>query len=137
MTSALQLSIAVVDDNARALSSIENLLSSVGHSVYLFESARELLNNQIILTNIDCLVTDIGMPDIDGFELCRRVRLIRHGLPVIFVTGRHLPEDQARSFAVGSHGFFRKPFDASVFLAAVADATSGAIQRPNTEGGPR
>lgn len=134
MTSALQSSIAVVDDNARALASIENLLSSAGHSVYLFQSAHDLLNDQILM-NIDCLVTDIGMPDIDGFELCRRVRLIRDGLPIIFITGRHLAEDQERSFIVGSHGFFRKPFDASVFLAAVADATSGAIRRPNTEGG--
>ena len=134
MTSGSNSSIAVVDDNARALASIENLLSSAGHSVYLFISAQDLLSDQILM-KIDCLVTDIGMPDIDGFELCRRVRLIRHDLPIIFVTGRHLAEDQERSFTVGGHGLFRKPFDASAFLAAVADATSAATRSPNTEGG--
>jgi FixJ family two-component response regulator len=136
MTSALKSSIAVVDDNARTLASIENLLSSAGHSVYLFPSAKDLLNDQILM-KIDCLVTDIGMPDIDGFELCRRVRIVREGLPVIFITGRHLAEDQKRSAMSGDSGFFRKPFDASAFLTAVADAVSATNRKPHKDGGSR
>jgi FixJ family two-component response regulator len=113
--------VAVVDDDQRVLESIENLLESAGHAVRLFPSASSLLENDG-LVEIDCLITDIGMPVIDGFELQRLVRASRPELPVILITGRHEIADQQRAMALGNQGFFQKPFDGQALLAAVSVA---------------
>ena len=63
------------------------------------------------LSGVDVLITDIGMPGMDGFELRDLVKKARPELPVFLITGRHEIADQDR--AQGISGFFRKPFDAT------------------------
>lgn len=121
------LIVAVVDDDARVLESIEDLLESAGHSVLLFSSAEALLAEGIP-SGLDCLITDIGIPDIDGFELCRRVRALCPDLPVIFITGRREAADRRKAAARGHQGFFQKPFDASALLGAIAQAHADSPQ---------
>jgi FixJ family two-component response regulator len=113
--------IAVVDDDERVLESIEDLLESAGHSVVVFSSAEALLHDAV-LRDLDCLITDIGIPKVDGFELCTRARVQRPDLPVIFITGRQVPSDRRRAAIRIHQGFFQKPFDASALLSAVAEA---------------
>ena len=115
--------IAVVDDDNRVLESIQDLLESVGHAVCLFSSSRTLLEGDA-LKNINCLVTDIGLPEIDGFELHRLVRMERPKLPIIFVTARTEAAIMRRAAAVSHHGVFRKPFDGRELLAAIDRALS-------------
>ena len=118
--------VAVVDDDPRLLQSLENLLESAGYGVSCFSSARSLLDGG--LSGLDILITDIGMPDMDGFELCRLVKKARPALPVFLITGRHEIGNEQR--ARGADGFFRKPFDGQVMLEALASA----LGRP-TDGG--
>jgi FixJ family two-component response regulator len=113
--------IAVVDDDPRLLESLRELLESAGYSVHSFKAAQLLLDDKAALAEITCLIADIGMPVIDGFELEKRVRQVRPELPVILVTGRHEIADQQRAKAQGSR-FFRKPFDGQALLAAVGEA---------------
>ena len=80
MTEAIGHKIAVVDDDYRILESLESLLESAGHSVYLFLSAEAFLEADI-LANVDCLISDIGMPGMDGFKLLRLIRVGRPTLP--------------------------------------------------------
>lgn len=115
--------VAVVDDDMRVLESLEDLLESAGHSVLVFASGKALLDDQAFAT-IDCLITDIGMPQLDGFELQRLAQARRPKLPVILITGRHEIADQQRAAALGNHGFFFKPFDAQALLAAVRRAVT-------------
>ena len=119
MKAARKSTIAVVDDDVRVLESIEDLVESAGHSVRLFSTPQSLLERDV-LRKIDCLIADIGMPVVNGFELRRRARYERPDLPVIFITARHEAADQGRAAAESHHGFFQKPFDASALLAAVA-----------------
>ena len=63
------------------------------------------------LSSIDCLITDIGMPGMDGFELHDLVKKARPKLPVFLLTGRHEIGDQQRAMGKDISGFFRKPFD--------------------------
>jgi FixJ family two-component response regulator len=112
--------VAVVDDDTRVLESIENLLESAGHVVRSFASATALLES-CPFAEIDCLITDIGMPCIDGLHLQRLAREARPGIPVIFVTGRDLTEDAIAAME-GSQGLFRKPFNGQDLLAAVNQA---------------
>lgn len=113
--------IAVVDDDHRLLESLEDLLESAGYTVRPFRSARALLDDRRTLAEIDCLIADIGMPFIDGFELERLAKRSRPELPVILITGRHEIADQQRAIAQGNR-FFRKPFDGQALLAAISQA---------------
>lgn len=114
--------IAIVDDDPRLLESLEELLESAGYAACSFSSAGSLLSNG--LSELDLLITDIGMPAVDGFELREVVGKARPELPVFLITGRHEIADQNR--AQGISGFFRKPFDAQALLAAVEEALFNA-----------
>lgn len=120
--------IAAVDDDPRVLESLENLLESAGYTVFTFSSGAALLAAG--LPSIDCLITDIGMPGMDGFELLDIVKKARPKLPVLLLTGRHEIGDQHRAKDKDISGFFTKPFSGLVLLAAV-DRTLG---NTNVEG---
>ena len=115
---ARKSTIAVVDDDRRVLQSLEDLLELAGHRVRVFSSAESFLTAEISSV-VDCLVTDIGMAVVDGFELRRRARILRPDLPVIFITARHEAADRAHAATGGHHGFFQKPFDADALLRAI------------------
>lgn len=110
--------VAVVDDDPRLLESLDDLLESAGYATRCFSSAGSLLAGGI--ADIGVLITDVGLPGMDGFELRKLARKIRPDLPVFLITGRHEIEDQDR--AQGIAGFFRKPFDAQALLSAVGEA---------------
>ncbi len=112
--------IAVVDDDPRLLESLENLFESAGYAARTFSSAKALI--EAGLSDFDCLITDIGMPVMDGFELHDVVKKVRPDLPVFLITGRHEIGDQQRARAKYISGFFRKPFDGAALLAAVGNA---------------
>ncbi len=80
--------IAAVDDDLRLLESLRDLLKSAGYSVRSFRSAKSFLDDEAALSESDCLIADIGMPVIDGFELENLVKQARPELPVILITGR-------------------------------------------------
>jgi FixJ family two-component response regulator len=110
--------VAIVDDDHRVLESLEELLESAGHAVRTFSSAQGLLASGVV-GEIDCLVTDIGMPGMDGFELQRVMNEQRPDVPVILITGRHEIIELAHT---RHNWFFRKPFDGQALLAAIGDA---------------
>lgn len=112
--------IAVVDDDPRLLASLENLFEAAGYGVCTFSSAKALLGAG--LSDIDCLITDVCMPAMDGFQLHDLVKKERPELPVFLITGRHEIGDQGRVSAPGISGFFRKPFDWPKLVIAVDDA---------------
>ena len=74
--------VAVVDDDQGILRSLEYLLESADYGARLIASAAALLDSGC-LPEIDCLISDIDMPGMDGFELLRQVHAARPGLPII------------------------------------------------------
>lgn len=108
--------IAIVDDDIQLLESLENLLESAGYAVRTFSSPRALLRAG--LSHVDCLITDIGMPEMDGLQLRDAVGKARPGLPVLLMTGRHEIADQPGRAALAP-ALFRKPIDGRLLLAAV------------------
>src|SRR4051812_42883996 len=87
MTCVSECAVAVIDDDSRVLESLENLLESAGHTVRLFTSAQAFLKDEAF-AKVDCVISDIGMSAIDGFELERLARTARPELPIILITGR-------------------------------------------------
>ena len=113
--------VAVVDDDPRVLESLADLLESEGYDARTYSSASVLL--EAGLSGVDAIISDIGMPGIDGFEFRNLISKALPELPIFLITGRHELAEQGR--AQGISGLFRKPFDGQALLAAVADALSG------------
>jgi FixJ family two-component response regulator len=113
--------IAIVDDDHRILRSLEDLLESANYAVHLFSSAAALLESGCV-AEVDCLISDIDLPVIDGVELSRVVHAERPALPIILITGRPellkgLPPTSPSHYRV-----FKKPFDGQELLTAVSEA---------------
>lgn len=115
------LIVAVVDDDYGILRSIEILMESADYGVRLFSSGTELLESGCLL-EIDCLISDIDMPGMDGFELLRQVHTIRPELPAILITAYPDTLEQLPRFVGVTPRFFTKPFQGRELLAAVAGA---------------
>jgi FixJ family two-component response regulator len=109
--------VAVVDDDHRVLESLEDLLESAGYAVRLFSSAKQFLDSAI--AEVDCVISDIGMPGADGFALQEIIRNFRPALPVILITGRHEFANAGHEAARGGRLLFEKPFDTRQLLAAI------------------
>lgn len=119
MTNRLPCFLAVVDDDQSVLASLGSLFESADYAVRLFASATELLESGC-LAQIDCLITDIDMPVMDGFELLRAVHAERAELPIILITGH--PDMLNRFSSIGKYQMFKKPFNTEELLTAVSDA---------------
>jgi FixJ family two-component response regulator len=116
---------AVVDDDPRILESLESLLESAGHTVRPFASATALLESGT-LVDVDFLISDIDLPQIDGFELMRLACALRPELPIILITGHS--EMENRLPPIGHYRLFKKPFDGQELLTAVSDALRGTLR---------
>ena len=111
----------VVDDDGDALSMVRELLEAAGANVTTALSAGEALA-VIERHPPDLLLSDIGMPAMDGFELIRRIRqlppAIRH-LPAAALTAYAHPEDRNRALRSGFQDHLAKPIDPGELLTAV------------------
>ena len=110
--------VAVVDDDQAILQSLESLLESADYAVRLFASAAALLESEC-LAEIDCMISDIDMPGMDGFELVRLVHAARPQLPIILITG--YPDRLTRLPPLGGSTprVFTKPFRGTELLGAI------------------
>jgi FixJ family two-component response regulator len=117
---AARYTVAVVDDDRSILSSLEYLLESADYAVRLFTSATALLDSGA-LAEVDCLISDIDMPGLDGFELVTLIHAQTPGLPTILITG--YPDRLQRMPPLGGMKprLFTKPFRAEELLAAVGE----------------
>ena len=112
--------VAVVDDDHRTLESLADLLEAAGYDVRPYSSGT-IIWKRGGLSDIDCLISDISMPDMNGIELRRLALSERPELPVILITGR--PELRAQySSIIERDRYFEKPFDGQLLLAAVRGA---------------
>ena len=113
--------VAVIDDDAAILRSLEYLLESADYGVRLFASGAELLSDSCI-ADIDCVVSDIEMSGIDGFELLQRLHAVKPGLPVIFITAYPETIERLSTLDETKPHLFTKPFRGQDMLTAIDEA---------------
>ncbi|BCS32587.1 response regulator [Luteitalea sp. TBR-22] len=100
---------------------MQSVLESAGFEAETFASAEAFLDTDV-MHRAGCVVADVRLPGIDGFELHRRLRAARPTLPVIFVTAYDDDEARRRALRDGALAFMGKPFDAAELLAYVGAA---------------
>jgi FixJ family two-component response regulator len=115
---ALRPTVAVIDDDCRVRESLDDLLDCAGFRVRLFASGAEFLRSSAF-SEVDCVISDVAMPIIDGFALQRLIRQARPTLPVILMTGRYGLAAAATEADRGGRTLFEKPFDRERLLAAI------------------
>jgi PAS domain S-box-containing protein len=118
------VSILVVDDELDGRALIARILEGSGARVTCAASAAAAL--ELLGTgHFDVLLSDVGMPDMDGYQLMREVRALDAGragpLPAIAVTAYARPEDRQRSLVAGYHMHLSKPIEARELVAGIAN----------------
>ena len=117
----------VVDDDVSVCKSLELLIDSVGWQTETFASATEFLSRAPV-PGPNCLVLDVGLPDIDGLELQQRVAAERTAMPIIFISGRGDVPMTVRAMKAGAVEFLTKPLATDALLCAI----QAAIERSRT-----
>lgn len=114
----------VVDDDPSVRRAIGRLLRAEGYRVQTFASGAEFLR---VPDNDDpaCVVLDIRMPGLSGFELLECLSTRRRVLPVILITGHGEIPMATRATKIGCVGFLPKPFEDVALLSALRDAFGG------------
>lgn len=118
----------VVDDDFQVLESVKCLLAAANLSVRCFQSAKTFLA-QLEPEQIGCLVTDLSMPEMDGFQLQQQLIAVNSMLSVVVVTGRADVGSAVRLMRGGAVTLLEKPYPAEQLLEAVMDSLALSEQR--------
>jgi len=117
--------LAVVDDDDDVRVALRRLVSSAGFAVETYASGAEFLHS-VDDHEPDCVVLDLHMPAMSGFEV-QGVLAQRHaGVPVVIITGHDTPEARTRALGLGAKAYLCKPVDDEALLSAIGAAIGGA-----------
>ena len=112
------MKILIVEDERLLADSLKTLLEKKGfqvEAVYDGETGEEYAQ----LGVYDLLILDVMMPGLDGYELARRVRERRCGVPILMLTARSALEDRVQGLNAGADYYLTKPFDSRELLACI------------------
>jgi two-component system, cell cycle response regulator CtrA len=110
--------VLLVEDDLTAARGIALMLKSAGATVDQTDTGEEALE----LTRhyeYDILLLDLILPDIEGYEVVRRMRLARNDTPVLILSGLSRPEAKVRGLGMGADDYITKPFDRAELLARI------------------
>ena len=122
MADAGALSFAVVDDDEAVRTALRRLLRAMGHEVSVFASAEEY---EAIAVEADCLIVDLRLPGLNGFELRERLRTRGSLIPIVFITGDGGPSPSDATAHAGTPTI-AKPFSEGDLIAAITQAVASA-----------
>jgi FixJ family two-component response regulator len=113
--------VAVVDDDESVRESLPDLLNEFGFAAVSFSSARAFLTSES-MPRTDCLVLDIAMPGMSGFDLQQELKSRGGQIPIIFITAHKDDALRTRAYQNGAAGFLLKPFSDTDLLRALTNA---------------
>jgi two-component system, OmpR family, response regulator len=122
--------VLVVEDDVKMAAAIRRGLRFEGIVVDLAEGGEEAIR-LIGATDYDAVLLDVMLPDVDGFETCRRLRSQGVWVPILMLTARDAVEDRVRGLDTGADDYLTKPFSLAELLARLrALARRGPVERP-------
>ncbi len=110
------MSILVVDDDPALRQALTRILSFEGYEVEIAPTGHDALE---LVGTADLMVLDLGLPDLDGLDVARRVRAAGHALPILVLTARGEVGDRVAGLDAGADDYLPKPFDLAELLARV------------------
>jgi two-component system OmpR family response regulator len=122
--------VLVVEDDVRMAAAIRRGLRFEGLVVDVAGGGEEALR-RVAAVDYDALVLDVMLPDLDGFETCKRLRASGAWLPVLMLTARDSVEDRVRGLDGGADDYLTKPFSLAELVARLrALMRRGPVERP-------
>ncbi len=112
-----QSTVLVVDDEKEIADFIELYLKNEDYNVFKFYNGKDALAC-VEHENIDLVILDVMLPDIDGFEILKQIRL-KHNFPVIMLTARVSSMDKINGLTLGADDYIEKPFEPLELMARV------------------
>ncbi len=119
-----KLMIAVLDDEPEMRKALRRLLVSQGFEVVEYESGEALLD-ALDAQPLDCLLLDLHMPGISGFEVMEVFQRRHCSVPVVVLTAHDEPGTRERVRALGACSYLKKPVDKVALLSAIQAAIAG------------
>ena len=113
--------IAVVDDEEPVRRALGRLLCSVGFEVETHASGAEFLRT-LERRRPQCVVLDVRMPQLNGFDVQLALRRVDARIPVLFLTSDNAPESRACAFQQGANAYLLKPIDDAMLIDAIQTA---------------
>lgn len=117
-----QPKIYIVDDDESVRKALGRLMKSAGYSAEAFSSAQGFLDSVSPQTK-GILILDIRMPEMDGFELQKKLKALDSRLEIIFITAHAEAGDRRQAFEAGAKGFLDKPFSNELLLDLIDNLT--------------
>ncbi len=115
-TTASTSYVAIVDDDPAIRNSLGRALRMENYDVELYEDGSSALR-AIQLRAPDAIILDLQLPDIDGLEVCRRIRRAGDATPILMVTARDAVDDRVEGLDAGADDYLVKPYDLAELLA--------------------
>lgn len=109
----------VVEDEDHLATGLKLNLELEGYEVDIAGNAREAGERLLNPEGYDAIVLDVMLPDINGFDLCSKLRDAGNFIPVIMLTARSSPDDRVRGLEAGADDYMVKPFELGELLARV------------------
>jgi FixJ family two-component response regulator len=113
--------ISIVDDDASIREALKSLMRSVQFNVEAFASAEEFLKSERV-NDTSCLILDVYLPGMNGFELQNRLNLERRGIPIVFITAHSDDASRQRALKGGAVDFLSKPVRRDALFKAIQSA---------------
>ena len=123
---SLPATVFLVDDDASVRKALTRLIKSAGYSVEAFSSARDFLDSDWQKPGPACLILDIRMPGLSGFDLQRELQSEKAILPIVFITGHGDIPMSVKAMKEGAVDFLPKPVTDNDLLAAIERALARA-----------
>jgi len=116
--------IALLDDESDMLKALRRLLTGHGYCVEEYRCGKDFLATAGSRLP-DCLLLDLHMPELNGFEVLEAMQSRHIALPVIVITAHHEPGTEQRVIALGAAGYLKKPVERESLLTAIERAIPG------------
>jgi two-component system response regulator FixJ len=114
--------ICLVEDDQSVRTALRRLFVSSGYSVEAFASPADCLTGFHHPDTWGCLVLDINLPDMTGFELHKELKAYGCLSPLVIITGNDRPATRDAAIQAGAVGYLQKPFDGNELMTIVANA---------------
>jgi two-component system OmpR family response regulator len=128
-----EANVLLVEDEENVAYVVALALRHSGFSVHVVGTGTEALQLSSSNPMPDIVVLDVMLPDLDGFEVCRRMRADQNDLPVLFLTARDSPADRLHGLTIGGDDYLTKPFGVDELVARVKVILRRVGRSPTTQ----